>query len=685
MSTVKIWNASENYRWCCSEILGRGATAVVYRARSLITGDECAVKVFHDRVSHHYASVPIKELELLQQLKHRNIISILQIEREKTTNNHVLAMELCSGGSVYSMLDQPKYAYGFPEEEFLIFLDDLAEGMKYLRIHMIIHRDIKPGNIMRKVDDNGRSVYQLTDFGAARHLQDEETFTSIYGTEEYLDPGMYEKAVLRKPTGQDFGADVDIWSLGVTVYHVCTGQLPFLPWGGRSNSKTMHLMTSKKEFGVISAIQRTEHGEIEYRKTLPKTCLLSLSLKSMITPMLARLMESDITKRMNFDRFYNDVKDIGDMVIVKVFDCCTGINNKLYVNKKDRYAKFQEIIASISEIPAGEQLILFLSKELNELVEATKEIKDWPKKLIGGQFFLYQRERLDQQRLALPEIPPLPQFPDYMTLDRDSYVAHKSAGIASLIERYIKMTLHYQELMQESETNLRDFIMRIVRKINNLIPNMSGILDEHRKRQSTFYDNYGKIVLVLKSIIDKTMNPENLQKCYDSFKSVIQDKNPSEVLKKAENRAEECKVYMDVLMQKMLDQESEAITYCVGCLEEDHCIQKGQHLCTKVTDIWSVFSKHRKQKTLSEEEEFCHKSDRGKLTDYCVQIISLLQGHCLLNTTRMYAVVGKQIALLLKNLQRTKKVEQNIASVNECREKLSARITKVRTFNFVHV
>ena len=55
-----------------------------------------------------------------------NLLVIYVVLFQRDTNNHVLAMELCSGGSVYSMLDQPKYAYGFPEEEFLIFLSDLG-------------------------------------------------------------------------------------------------------------------------------------------------------------------------------------------------------------------------------------------------------------------------------------------------------------------------------------------------------------------------------------------------------------------------------------------------------------------------------------------------------------------------------------------------------------------------------
>lgn len=61
-----------------------------------------------------------------------------------------------------------------------------AQGMNHLRKNGVIHRDIKPGNILRQVGEDGGSVYKLTDFGAARELEDDEKFVSIYGTEEYL-------------------------------------------------------------------------------------------------------------------------------------------------------------------------------------------------------------------------------------------------------------------------------------------------------------------------------------------------------------------------------------------------------------------------------------------------------------------------------------------------------------------
>ena len=58
--------------------------------------------------------------------------------------------------------------------------------MKHLRDMKIIHRDLKPGNIMKFVSEDATSIYKLTDFGAARELEEDQQFMSLYGTEEYF-------------------------------------------------------------------------------------------------------------------------------------------------------------------------------------------------------------------------------------------------------------------------------------------------------------------------------------------------------------------------------------------------------------------------------------------------------------------------------------------------------------------
>ena len=137
----------------------------------------------------------------------------------------MIVMELCTGGSLFNLLDDPENSYGLDEDEFILVLSHLSAGMNHLRDNNLVHRDLKPGNIMKFIKDDGSVIYKLTDFGAARELQDDQQFVSLYGTEEYLHPEMYERAVLRKPVGKTFGATVDLWSIGVTLFHVATGEL----------------------------------------------------------------------------------------------------------------------------------------------------------------------------------------------------------------------------------------------------------------------------------------------------------------------------------------------------------------------------------------------------------------------------------------------------------------------------
>ena len=106
---------------------------------------------------------------------------------------------------------------------------------------------------------------------------------------------MYERAVLRKSAGKSFKANVDLWSIGVTMFHIATGVLPFRPFGGRKNKDTMYAIvfrkfyfdsqlnyncfrykiTTGKASGIISGVQNSDNGEIEWSRTLPKTCLIS--------------------------------------------------------------------------------------------------------------------------------------------------------------------------------------------------------------------------------------------------------------------------------------------------------------------------------------------------------------------------------------------------------------------------
>lgn len=82
-----------------------------------------------------------------------------------------------------------------------------------------------------------------------------------------------------------------VYFSGVTLFHVATGNLPFRPYGGRKNKETMHKITTQKASGVISGTQTAENGPIDWSHTLPPHCQLSNGMKSLVTPLLAGLLE----------------------------------------------------------------------------------------------------------------------------------------------------------------------------------------------------------------------------------------------------------------------------------------------------------------------------------------------------------------------------------------------------------
>lgn len=348
--------STPNYLWSTDDLLGQGATASVYKARNKKSGELVAVKVFNNASYLRPQEVQMREFEMLRKLNHKNIVRLFAVEETGSSKQKVLVMEYCSSGSLLNVLEDPANAFGLAEPEFLIVLQCVVAGMNHLRENGVVHRDIKPGNIMRLVGEDGQSIYKLTDFGAARELEDDEKFVSVYGTEEYLHPDMYERAVLRKPQQKAYGVTVDLWSIGVTFYHAATGSLPFIPFGGpRRNKETMYKITTEKPPGAIAGVQRQENGSIEWSYELPVTCQLSAGLKDQLIPILANILEADQEKCWGFDQFFAETNDILHRIVVDVFSLQQASSHRIYIHPYNTTSKFLDAVFKQTSIAPHHQ------------------------------------------------------------------------------------------------------------------------------------------------------------------------------------------------------------------------------------------------------------------------------------------------------------------------------------------
>lgn len=128
---------TKNYIWSTDDKLGTGATAVVFKGFDKNNAEPVAIKSF-------YKKLESQEIRVHQRINHENIVKLLGIE-ETSNGNKVIIMELCTGNSLSKVLQQPQNDFGLTDSEFLLVLNNLYDGIKYLRNNNLIHRDLKPG------------------------------------------------------------------------------------------------------------------------------------------------------------------------------------------------------------------------------------------------------------------------------------------------------------------------------------------------------------------------------------------------------------------------------------------------------------------------------------------------------------------------------------------------------------
>lgn len=193
--------------------VGSGGMADVYLAEDQLLGRKVAVKLLH----HHFAEDQEfverfkREASSAAGLSHQNIVGIF--DRGEWEGTYYIAMEYVPGRSLKTIVRE----HGALEPSLAIDLVvQILRGARYAHRRGVVHRDLKPHNVI--VDEEGRA--RVTDFGIARAGASDMTLTgSIMGTAQYLSP---EQAQGHPVTGAS-----DLYSVGVTLYELLTGSVPF--------------------------------------------------------------------------------------------------------------------------------------------------------------------------------------------------------------------------------------------------------------------------------------------------------------------------------------------------------------------------------------------------------------------------------------------------------------------------
>jgi WD40 repeat protein/DNA-binding CsgD family transcriptional regulator len=197
------------------ERIGSGGFGAVYRARQSTIGREVAIKVILPAYANHPEFIRRFETEahLVARLEHPHITPLHDYWRDP--NGAYLVMRYLKGGSVRDALQDGAYTL----EATVHLLDQIASALSFAHRNGVIHRDIKPGNIL--LDEDGNAY--LADFGIAKDLtgshEGQTSPDSVVGSLDYISP--------EQARNEPVTARTDIYSLGVTLYEMITGEHPF--------------------------------------------------------------------------------------------------------------------------------------------------------------------------------------------------------------------------------------------------------------------------------------------------------------------------------------------------------------------------------------------------------------------------------------------------------------------------
>lgn len=248
--------------------IGSGSFADVYRGRHRDTGHRVAIKaVKREKLQlskKHYENL-LSEIEIMKTIDHRNVVKFLG--KEESERHIYLVLEYCAGGDLSQLI---RRIGRLSEAMALRFTKQLAAGLKYLRDRQLIHRDLKPQNLLL-TKPSADADLKIADFGFARYVQLAEMADTLCGSPLYMAP-----EILRY---QKYDAKVDLWSVGAILYEMVVGKPPFT---GANH---------------VELLRRIETQELRFPPLEPP-------LSPELHHLLARLLRRAPADRIGFDEFF---------------------------------------------------------------------------------------------------------------------------------------------------------------------------------------------------------------------------------------------------------------------------------------------------------------------------------------------------------------------------------------------
>jgi eukaryotic-like serine/threonine-protein kinase len=209
-------------RYLVEDKLGAGATGSVFRGRHTRIGRPVAIKALHPQHVDEPTMIGRfhREARAVARLSHANVVAVLDVG-ETDDGTQLIVFELANGPTLRKLITGP-----LPADRIARLVKPILRGLDHAHTAGLIHRDLKPDNIIVETGDDGAEIPRIVDFGiAALSDPDDSPATKLTGTGVIVGTPLYMAPEQAK--GEPFDQRVDLFALGVMVYEMLAGVPPF--------------------------------------------------------------------------------------------------------------------------------------------------------------------------------------------------------------------------------------------------------------------------------------------------------------------------------------------------------------------------------------------------------------------------------------------------------------------------
>eukprot|EP00931_Biecheleriopsis_adriatica_P053364 TRINITY_DN31222_c0_g1_i1.p1 TRINITY_DN31222_c0_g1~~TRINITY_DN31222_c0_g1_i1.p1 ORF type:complete len:776 (-),score=180.62 TRINITY_DN31222_c0_g1_i1:39-2366(-) len=230
---VQCWHKSlsETYQdYNMVDLIGEGRNGAVFTVQHKVKGQYYACKVLHK--AEQEKKTLLAEIENLRKMDHPNIVRLYEVNEDREAVS--LIMEYCSGGDLFSLISESEKGY-LSEDLARSFAQQMLSALAYCHSRGIVHRDVKPENFLleNQVEEGIAGMLKLADFGIATSMRcaEGEKEGQVSGSIPYMAPELFTKrwGSLVRDSRDDMQklASSDLWSCGIVIYVMLSGDLPY--------------------------------------------------------------------------------------------------------------------------------------------------------------------------------------------------------------------------------------------------------------------------------------------------------------------------------------------------------------------------------------------------------------------------------------------------------------------------